>query len=206
MDGTLVETNIDFPAMKQAVLDQANEAGIGSPELAGLDILTIIDESARRLTRGSDAYRREGWSILEKIELRHAKGARAIPFAPETLLEMSRRGWKLGLVTRNCRRASERLLTLLPDVFSVTLTRDDVARAKPDPLHLKEALRRLDARAEASVMVGDHRMDVQAGKASEMRTLGLLFERADGYFDSAAPDAVFADLSELYHALLNSDS
>jgi phosphoglycolate phosphatase len=104
----------------------------------------------------------------------------------------------VGIVTRNSPQAAARVLDQIPLPYEVLLTRADTPRVKPDPLHLHLALERLGASPEYSVMVGDHRMDVQAGHAAGMRSVGVLTpERPSGYFDPLRPAAVIRVLPEL---------
>jgi phosphoglycolate phosphatase len=45
---------------------------------------------------------------------------------------------------------------------------------KPSPMMLVEAARRLGARASECLMVGDSRVDVEAGRAASMKTCGYI--------------------------------
>ena len=89
----------------------------------------------------------------------------------------------------------------------VLLCREDVVRTKPSPDQLVSALRMLDAAPDRSVMVGDHIMDIVAGKSAGMRTVGVLTPgRAPDFFAKAAPDAVANDLYEILSAVIHSHS
>jgi phosphoglycolate phosphatase-like HAD superfamily hydrolase len=57
------------------------------------------------------------------------------------------------------------------------------------------------------VIVGDHVMDVRAGKAAGMGTVGFLAPgRPPEFFDTEAPDLVLRDLSELPEWIFPSSS
>jgi phosphoglycolate phosphatase-like HAD superfamily hydrolase len=110
-------------------------------------------------------------------------------------------------VTRNCRAASEMSLQITGLSAEVLLCRGDVKRTKPHPEQLLVALDMLGGDADRSMMVGDHPMDVNAGKAAGMRTVGVLLpEKPEDFFDEAAPDAVVTSLKELVDALIDSYS
>ena len=110
---------------------------------------------------------------------------------------MKTRGVKVGVVTRNCRRVSVGLLARFSLPHDVLLTRDDVARTKPDPQHLWDALARLGHSPAEAAMVGDHWMDVQAGRRAEVAlTLGVLGRHDPDWFPPCPPDALVRDLSE----------
>jgi phosphoglycolate phosphatase len=100
----------------------------------------------------------------------------------------------------------EQVLERIPLRHSVLLTRSEVTRVKPHPDHLLRALAHLEAAPDQSVMVGDHWMDVQAGKAAGMRTVGILTPgRPADFFEAETPDRVIRDLHELISFLSGSE-
>jgi len=212
LDGTLVETNIDFPLMKREMFRLAVDAGMSADDLAGLDILGVVDSAARFLTdarKPADAarLREEAMRILEEIELRHAGETREIPFAKELVSRIRERGIPIGIVTRNCRPASELSLRIADIQADVLICREDSDNHKPHPEPVLLALSRLHADPRNSVMVGDHIMDVQCGKAAGTKTIGFLRpDRADDFFDDVAPDFVTRDLREVLDAIIHRDS
>jgi len=203
MDGTLVETDIDFPLMKREMLALGERYGVSSAELQALDILAVVDSVVARLERNSreDEARRarqEAFEKLEEIELAHCQAARPIRGALDLLRALREAGIKVAIVTRNCRSAVRLSLERSGISADVLLTRDDVSNTKPHPDHLHAALEMLGLRADEAVMVGDHWMDVRAGKAAGTRTVGFLRpERPDDFFDDEKPDLVVRDLTEL---------
>lgn len=206
LDGTLVETNIDFSGMKRSTVDLCAKRGADRAALQQLDILAAVEHTAAFLApEERPAFRQEAWDMLESIELSHLAGASPRPHAEELLSEMHARGIRIGIVTRNCRRATDTLLRLLPDVVTVSLSREDVSRTKPDPLHIRTALEAMDLPALSTLMAGDHLMDVQAGVAAGCITVGLLFDREPGYFDGHGAHAALRDLRELANALFHPD-
>ena len=212
LDGTLVETNIDFPLMKREMLALAAEHGLDSVDLASMDILAIVDTIAESLAscdRQEEArnVRVRAMRILEEIELRHAHETEEIPFARELVTRLSECGVRVGIVTRNCRSASMISLGIVGITPAVLVCREDSERHKPHPDPLMLALTTLAASASASVMVGDHLMDVQSGKAAGMGTIGFLRDsRPPDFFDQVRPDLVVRDLREALRAIVGSDS
>ncbi|MGC8863984.1 MAG: HAD family hydrolase, partial [Armatimonadota bacterium] len=144
---------------------------------------------------------------LEEIEIRHARDTAPIPFARELVFELKQCGVRVGIVTRNCRRASRISLYIAGIKPDVLVCREDSDRYKPDPQPLQIALETLGARPEASVMVGDHLMDIQSGRAAGMRTIGFLRNtRPPDFFDAVRPDLVVRDLSEVLRAVVDCNS
>ena len=212
LDGTLVETNIDFPLMKREVVALAVESGLPAEEVQGLDILGVLARTVEFLTasgRPSDAgqVRSRGMDILEEIELRHASDTQEIAFAKELVDHLRGCGIGIGIVTRNCRRASEISLSITGICADVVICREDSNNHKPHPEPILLALSTLHADPRNSIMVGDHIMDVQAGKAAGMKTIGFLREdRPRDFFDEVAPGLVACDLREVLDAIIGRDS
>jgi phosphoglycolate phosphatase len=211
LDGTLVETNIDFPLMKREMIALAVEQGLDPEPLSGMDILAIVESAADcAAVRGDDtgaaALRCRAMDILEEIEVGHARGTTEIPFARDIIHELRSRDIGIGIVTRNCRRASEMSLEITGISVDVLICREDARRHKPHPEQLHKALEKLHARADASIMVGDHLMDVLSGQAAGMKTIGFLREdRPPDFFDTVRPDAVVRNLQEALDAIIHRD-
>lgn len=206
LDGTLVETNIDFTLMKRRTLELCARHGADPGLLADRDILSIIEDAAGMMPRPqAEDFRRQAWEILEEMEMQSLTRARLMDGCGELLQGLQQRDIRTGIVTRNCRRAASILIGMLPVKVDVWLAREDVPRTKPDPLHLHEALKVLGVRPEKSLMVGDHPMDIRAGRGAGCRTVGLLGGRQPGYYDETGADAVFPDLRSLCDALFGPD-
>ena len=203
MDGTLVDTNIDFALMKREALAIADRYGVPMDEVRDLDILSIIERTVARLREESradeaDLVERTANERLEEIEIGFCANALLVPHTLELLHRLRELKIGIGIVTRNSRRAV--LLSMeRTGVFSdVLLTRDDVPLTKPDPDHLLRALDLLHVPPEESLIIGDHWMDVQAGHAAGTRTIGFLRpDRPENFFDKVHPDLVIRDLGEL---------
>jgi phosphoglycolate phosphatase len=201
LDGTLVETHIDFPAMTRAMDDMARAAGVPADVYQGRDILGVVYASTEWLNaNGLDAvrYSAEAFAALEELEVRGCNHPTAIPHAASTLAELRRRGIGVGIVTRNCRRVASTLVSEFDLTHDVLLTRDDVPRTKPDPDHLHRALDRLHATPDKSMMVGDHWMDIHAGIEAGCRiTIGFLHGRTPEHFDRCPPTHLAKSIAEI---------
>jgi len=113
-----------------------------------------------------------------------ASRAVLIPGVPETLAELAGRGFRLGLATSAGRSHASAALTRfgLERRFEFALTKDDVARRKPDPEIYRLALERLDLPVGAVVVVEDSGYGVAAANAAGLaciavRTRHTPFER-----------------------------
>jgi len=202
LDGTLVETHIDFPAMSMAMRDMAEAAGVPIDVHQGLDILGVVYASAAWIDANSDGsgadFQKAAFAELEELEVRGCSRPEEIPHAESTLVEIRHRGLGIGIVTRNCRRVSEMLVDRFGLACDILLTRDDVPRVKPDPDHLHRALAKLGVEASMSTMVGDHWMDIRAGVDAGCRsTVGVLHNRSREFYAPCPPSHYAESLADL---------
>jgi phosphoglycolate phosphatase len=206
LDGTLVDSGIDFGRMRREMLALAAEAGCDAAALAGADILDIRDVfCARGADREAALQRAE--ARLVAIEREALERATPIEGAGELLAALRDRGVRIGIVTRNCREIAEDSLARYGFTYEVLVARADTPRMKPHPDHLRRALEALTVPPAAAVMVGDGRMDVEAGLAAGMRTVGFLQgERPADYFAGLQPERVIRHLSDLLPWIFPSSS
>ena len=197
LDGTLVHTRIDFPAMRRTILALLQESGIDTEDLTALDALSMI---SRGVARHPDpkALRSRAEDALVAIEMAACDGATEADGACETLQWLIDAGIRVGIVTRNSPQAVARLLRDIPLPHEALLTRADTPEVKPHPIHLRLALEVLGVPAAEALMVGDHPMDVIGGRAAGTRTLALLGpERSPDAFVQVVPDGLIRSLAEL---------
>lgn len=177
-DGTLVRLNVNFPAMREAVLDLVISYKVPRGGLNNLFALEMIEAGRKFVSRiGPDAeseYERRAFEIVRGFEMEGAQEGSLIDGVREMLGEARRRGLKTGVVTRNCRDAVGAIFPEIADFCGIVVTREDTARVKPHPDHLRTALRSLERPPSRAVMVGDHPMDIKAGRSIGARTIGVL--------------------------------
>ena len=197
LDGTLIETHIDFAAMTTEMLSLVRGAGVPDSVTEGKDILSLVAAAADDVAaRGGDGeeLRREAFARLEEMEVIGCSRPNLLPGARELLLALRSQGMKIGVVTRNCRRVSEKLLDQFALPHDILLTRDDVERTKPHPEHLWAALTHLEVPAADAAMVGDHWMDMEAGhRAGCAATVGILGAHGAEWFAPCPPTALVRD-------------
>ena len=197
-DGTLADS---FPAIAASV----NHVRA----LHGLPPLTI-DEVKRWVGRGAAvllartvpagdlnanvaAYRAHHASVLHS-------GTRLLPGAAELLRLLHDRGLRLGVCSNKPVDFTRDLVTYLglAPLLGAVLGPEDVAKPKPAPDMLLEALRRLNVDAAEALYVGDMSVDVQTARGAGVTVwvVSTGSEERDA-LESAGPDRLFADLREV---------
>jgi len=205
-DGTLAVLNIDFPLMRERIISLIRHFGIEERAIRERYLLEIIDEVYPMIrekdSSGAEEFYDKAHQILHEVELKAAEEGSLIPGAGGTLRTLRLWGIKVGIVTRNCEEAVRRVFPDIDDYCDVFISRDSIDRVKPHPDHLNSMLGALKVSGEEAVMVGDHIIDIQAGKKVGMKTVGVLTGRINREeFEKAGADYILRDVSEIYPLL-----
>ena len=205
-DGTLAVLNIDFSIMKDRVLNLVRHFDIKEGLIRERYLLEMIDEVYQLVweKHPSDAedFYQEAHRILHEVEIKAAEEGRLIPRAEATLKILREKGMKVGIVTRNCEDAVRKVFPNIDEFCDVFISRNLIKKVKPHPDHLTSVMKALNVLGEEAVMVGDHILDIQAGKRVGMKTIGVLTGRTKREdFEKAGADYILNDVSEV-HGLL----
>ncbi len=201
-DGTIAELNIDFSLMRERVFDLVRRCGVEEERVQEKYLLEIIDEVYQILREKSpsaaEAFYKESHDILHEVEMKAAEEGRLIPGTKETLKGLGKKGIKVGIITRNCEDAVRKVFPDIDGYCDIFVSRNSVKKVKPHPEHLSYVMKSLKISGEESMMVGDHIIDIQAGKRVAMKTVGVLTGRIKKEeFEKAGADYVLRDLTEV---------
>ena len=177
-DGTLAVLNLDFAAMRRRVVALAVTYGLAAATLEGMYILEMVEYATTLLQqqhpkRGEDFFQ-QAHQLIQDIEIEAAQSSRLIPGVAELLETLRQRRIGVGIVTRNCAVAVRHMFPQVEQYCQAFLPRDYVTQVKPHPGHLQTALTRLGTAPSRTIMVGDGVLDIQAGKALGMFSVGVL--------------------------------
>jgi len=174
-DGTLAATDIDFAGIRARLREYFVAHDCWDESLFQRYILEMIDSVCARLGGERAAVVRRGaLQIVHDGEVEACQGAAPYPGVAEALRELERRGYRLGIFTRNSRECCHLVLCRHPLPHTALLARDDVPNVKPHPDHLLQTLERLDVRPEWALVVGDHHTDVETAVACGAHAVGVL--------------------------------
>ncbi|MFX0096277.1 MAG: HAD family hydrolase [Candidatus Hodarchaeota archaeon] len=182
LDGTLVWFKIDYMSARKKALDRLREHNI-DPELLSTTepIFTtvgkVFDYLKKKGAKETELkeIRQAVDRAIEKYELDGAEMTSLIPGVIETLEELKRRGFKLGIFTLNRDLIANYVLekTNIRRFFDVVVTRDDVIKPKPSIEHLGKVIELLGIAPEKTIVVGDHPVDFQAANSIGVLTIGV---------------------------------
>jgi HAD superfamily hydrolase (TIGR01509 family) len=177
LDGTITRPYLDFQVIRKAL-------GNDDPSLLTLDFILGLPPDAQK----------RAWEIMNGFEDKAAANAEPQDGAIELLHELSRRGVRTAIFTRNSRKSVETVLNKFGVKVDRIIARDD-APPKPDPTAIRDLMRLYGAAAGETVMVGDFALDVEAGKRAGVAT--VLLHNGDGLDIAAEPDYRINRLHEL---------
>lgn len=176
MDGTLVKFKLDFEHLKRVTRKILEDKGIY------LEVKGSLIETLKELRPEFDKedeytdFVKGIENIIVQHELEASEKAEAFPYSIELLNTLKSKGKNIGIITRNSKAASMKTLEVsgLMKYLDVIVTREDVAKVKPDPEHVEVAIKFLEKRAEDTVVIGDHKYDISSGKRAGCFTIGIL--------------------------------
>ena len=153
MDGTLVDSRLDFDAMRRDM---------------GLPKSVPILEALSAVPDGPDRDRM--LAVLRNHELRGADEAVIFEGVIDFLKHVQQLGILAAVLTRNSRESAERTLRRLNLSFSQIVTRED-APPKPHPAGMQMIAEGWALPVHQIIVIGDYLFDLQAGRHAGMRSV-----------------------------------
>lgn len=177
-DGTLAVLKLDFDEMRQRLLALAVGQGLPPAELRGMFVLEMVDHATALLRERqpalATAFYRDAHRMIQDIEVEAARHSALLPGVSDLLDTLRQHRIGVGIVTRNCDAAVRMMFPQIDTYCQAFVARDHVTQVKPHPQHLQTALTHMGSEPSRTVMVGDGVIDMQAGKAFGMFSVGVL--------------------------------
>lgn len=208
-DGTLAELTLDFDLMKTRIAALGEVFLEERPTPGAMPALEWLEQLVGEAMEWDEAegkeFRTRGNLVITAMEMDAAREGKLFEFTRPGLTMLRERGVGAGIITRNISAAVRLVFPDLDDYVQTLIARECATRVKPDPAHLHQALEGLGAMPQRSLMVGDHPMDIETGRAAGALCAAVTsgHVNAEG-FRSVAPDYIATDVAELL-GLLESD-
>jgi HAD superfamily hydrolase (TIGR01549 family) len=188
LDGTLVDSRLDFDAMRREM-----ELPPQMPILEALERLPA--PHAQRCQE-----------ILHRHELAGAERAALLPGVAELIEVLNARGIRQAIVTRNSRQITDITLHRVRLPIELAVTRDD-GPIKPDPWAILHVCAQWGIPPHEAAMIGDYKFDVECGRAAGSRTVLLTHPHdPETYPNVEQADLLLASLAEYFKLLAWLDS
>lgn len=153
LDGTLVDSKLDFAAMRR-------DLGF-APDAEILETIAAV---------GDNAERKRLEDIVHLHEFAGANNAVAFPGALDLLGMLAKNNISVAIFTRNSRATAEYTLKRVGFEISFIVARED-APPKPDPAGLHLITCKWDIKAHEALFVGDYLYDLEAGRLAGIQTI-----------------------------------
>jgi len=204
LDGTLIDSAPDLRAAANTVLAEA-----GRPPLDLPTIRRFVGDGVRKLIERAFATTGPALTAaeLDRATARYTalyEAAATVLTRPyegviETLQRLRASDLKLAVCTNKPAQAAGIVLAELglAPLFDAVSGGDSVARRKPDPAHVLDALERIGGSPRAAAMVGDNEHDIAAGKAAGLFTIAVTYGYARVPYPELGADRLIDRFDEL---------
>ena len=177
MDGTLADSVDHYYRMACEIVEAADAPpisrervcelmGSGAPDLLRRLLPPDFPDSEATLAR-IVRERLPGW-------MRAGEGIEPLPGCVDLLHRLHARGHRLGIATSSGRALPYLGRWGVRPLFHAIVGREDVRRRKPHPDVVLHCLRQLGLEPDDAVYVGDSPIDIEAGRAAGLFTVGVL--------------------------------
>jgi HAD superfamily hydrolase (TIGR01549 family) len=185
LDGTLIKSVVDFPKMKNRMIEFINDLNLsGTNYSAKQTTVEIISDLNIRMHEDNISAQKQNEifvrisEILTEVEFENINKVELLPGVREFILDYRENGLRLGILTRASEKYTKECLRLtkLEDCFHSVVTRDkfNILKAKPDLHALEYIIQELNVPSENLLFVGDHNIDYTCAQAGKIRFVGVL--------------------------------
>jgi len=204
LDGTLIESTADLVASGNWLRERQGLPLLDSARIAGY-VGDGVEALVRRLLERPEGDVHESVDAFMRHYHDHCLDAtRLYPSVGATLEVLQARGYAMAVVTNKPERISRRILEGLGvhRRFDSVVGGNSCAHKKPHPEPLFRACGELACEPRRAVMVGDSRVDVEAGHNAGMPAVGLLGGiGAEGLLRAAVPEVLIDSFERLTEIL-----
>jgi HAD superfamily hydrolase (TIGR01509 family) len=190
IDGTLIDSNVAHAKAWSAAL---REHGFDIPTEAVQPLIGMGGDKLLAQLTGLSEESPEGKAISERssevFDDCFLTGLRAFPGARDLIVELKKRGLKVGAATSGGKKDTRNLLAQaeIADLFDLFATSDDAEKSKPSPDIVAVALQKAELPAEQVLMVGDTPYDVECARRNGVACVAV---RSGGWSDRDLTGAI----------------
>ena len=180
LDGTLIDTEINFKDMKIAIVNKLKEKfniEFNNEQIYKArvtEILSYVLSKVNEKERNSVIQR--VFEIAEQFEMPAAKEAKLRKNVVTVLEELKKRGVKLAVITNEGKRVTTFLIESfgIADYFDIIVTRDDVGVLKPNPKGLLKIIDFLKLDKSQILLIGDSHIEIETARNAGITAWGIL--------------------------------
>ena len=183
MDGTLLDTDIDYEKLGDAEVFVMTGLGVPPQELSGITSdIEVIRKGVEYLNRnGNDISFDRACELVNQrasdVEMESVETAKCFPGVRDLLEDLRLKGYPLGLLTRGQRLYAETAMEKcgILELMDVIEAFDDhpTGEQKPNPIAMEYLARRLGVKCSEMLYVGDSVWDYYCARDSGADFIGI---------------------------------
>ncbi len=183
MDGTLLDTDIDYEKLGDAEVFVMTGLGVPPQELSGITSdIEVIRKGVEYLNRnGNDISFDRACELVNQrasdVEMESVETARCFPGVKDLLEDLRLKGYPLGLLTRGQRLYAETAMEKcgILELMDAVEAFDDhpTGEQKPNPIAMEYLARRLGVKCSEILYVGDSVWDYYCARDSGADFIGI---------------------------------
>jgi HAD superfamily hydrolase (TIGR01549 family) len=212
LDGTLVDSQHDFPKLRRTVVRLAEKYGVPPGRLSATETVNRLLRDATAILAQQNVpegqlfrFENEVNETIDAIEMEALPRTRATSNAGPVLKALTDQGFRLGLLTRSSDHfaRSSLIKTELAPYFPYLRSRSSPGPVKPSPEALRLLLEVMGIPPDRAVLVGDQLGDCECAVAAHVKFYGVMLPPKDPLFveldrfKAGGATAVARDLTEL---------
>ena len=207
LDGTLVDSEIDFRKMKARMISLLEENGAPKGALTPEQTNVVILEKAERFwgeqgkpQQERQRLRDEITRIMDEGEMEAVETLTAIKGAPEAVHRLKQMGYRLAILTRSHHDYAVKALRktgMIAD-FDVILGRGETPQPKPYAEAMTHAAKLMGLRLDELFLVGDHQIDASCAMNAKCHFVGVATgPRGEKSWEGDRPEVVLASVADI---------
>lgn len=180
LDGTLVESHINYEKMGEQIKELLARKGMTEPIEDRRKAYQVIHGGAKTLleyglpSENLESTLIELDQIMNNIELEALPAMALKPNAVETIKALHKDGYRLGIATRSHRAYADKTLSMyeLDGYFHAVVGRDDTDKPKPNAHQLLVTIELAGATPEETLYIGDTTTDLTTAQNADVDFVG----------------------------------
>lgn len=200
MDGTIMDTDVDYVKLANIVEDEFLELGVPQEVIDQDKVHKSMNHGIAWLKENNPqsliGMEKRIGDRATKIECANADKAKPFPGAVELIKELREKGYKVAILTRGGRAYAEMILNAsgIFDLFDALVARDDYPQgeAKPSPKSMEHMCEKIGMKCDEVLYVGDGTVDWLTAQNSGAQFIGVESGETDreAWVKAAGPSVV----------------
>lgn len=209
LDSTLIDSNVNFPKMKQKIIRYLEENGHpkGTLSPTAQTTVQIMEEAERNWARqGKTEQQKQRMrdrvtEYMDQGEMEAVETLKEIPGAKQAAEQLKAQGYTLAVLTRSHSQYAYKALEKIgiAHLFDLILGRRETPQPKPYKEALQHTVKLMGLDIDEVIMIGDHQIDRDSATNSGCPFIGVDTGHRGlrSWADEKPPEVLLPSVAEL---------